>query len=196
MKNPTAMTTEELADELRKAEATARELGGNWQAEARLFRLRSELAFRRGKEADVADFPFVNEASQAERGKVLENDRKVRSTYHEHAQTDPALELGGRFKKLIPTSVTGSGPSPIPQQPSHSPWHHDPTGDEPPLGYSVEDHDAVGERHERAGSAVPVEPTNRMDTADGGPAAEELDRHVITPPVAGPTSSRGFRRRM
>jgi hypothetical protein len=46
MKNPTAMTTEELADELRKAEAMARKLGGNWQAEQRLFRLRAEIAFR------------------------------------------------------------------------------------------------------------------------------------------------------
>jgi hypothetical protein len=194
MKNPTAMTTEELADELRKAETVAKNLGPNWQAQARLFRLRSEMAFR--KEADVADFPYQNESSQSERKRALENDRRVHSSYLSHAQASIDEDRGGRYAATgQPATVVGASPIRYPQQPSNSPWARDSVPDEPALGYDVNQIEPVGELHERAGSAVPVEPTNRMDTAGvGGPAAKELDRRVITPPVAGPT--KGFRRRM
>jgi hypothetical protein len=196
MKNPTAMTTEELADELRQAEAMAKEFGGNWQAEQRLFRLRAEIAFRSEEEPTMIGNP-VDEISQREKRRILAEDRQVRSTYMSHAESSIDDDRGGRFAAIEKSAtIVGAARISYPQQPAGSPWANDPIGLEPLLGFSVEDHDPVGERHEwDAGSAVPVEPTNRMDTADGGPAAEELDRHVITPPVAGPTS-KGFRRRM
>jgi hypothetical protein len=179
--NPSLMSAEELADELRRTEAMAKDLGGNWEAEARLFRLRSETAFRRGKEDPEMIHNPADEISQREKRRILAEDRQVRSTYFQHAQSDPDLELGGRFKQLIPTSVTGSGPSPIPQQPEGSPWANDPIGLEPPLGFSVEDHEAVGELHEREGSAAPADhtfrvDTDRMDTA--GTAATAVTRQA------------------
>jgi hypothetical protein len=140
----------------------------------------------------MAHFPYQNESSQSERRRTLENDRKARLTYHEHAQSDPELELGGRFKQLTPTSVTGVGPSPIPQQPSNSPWHHDPVPMEEPLGFSVEDHDPVGEPHELARDAADTPSTagefgHHMDVADGEGAAATNE-----PPVAvRPRSSEG-----
>jgi hypothetical protein len=36
-----------------------------------------------------------------------------------------------------------------PQQTAGSPWKEEPIGQEPPLGYSVEDQEPVGELHER-----------------------------------------------
>src|SRR6516164_3766724 len=135
------------------------------------------------------------EISQREKRRILAENRQVRaSTYLQQAQANIDEDRGGRYAAIEkPATVVGTGPGSIsyPQQPSNSPWANDPIGLEPPLGFSVEDHDPVGELYERGASAAPVEPTNRMDTAGvGGPAAEELDRHVITPPVAGPTSRR------
>jgi hypothetical protein len=181
--DPTRMTDEaldaeltEIAAKIADADANGSKIG---ELQSRLFRLRAEMAFRRGKGDEMADFPFNNDASQAERKRVLENDRKV-SSYMAHATANVDEDRGGRYAATgsSPT-VTGATPISYPTQPSHSPWHHDPISDEPPLGYSVEDHDAVGEQHERAGSAVPVEPTNRMDTAGTAAAAPALS-HVVT----------------
>jgi hypothetical protein len=199
--NPTRMTDEVLEAELNQVEAKIADADANGskigQLQARLFRLKSEKAFRQSKMEEPTIGNPADEISQREKRRILAEDRQVRSTYLQHAESAVDEDRGGRYAATGSSPrVIGASPISYPQQPTNSPWHHDPVGDEPSLGYSVEDHDAVGERHERAGSAVPVEPTNRMDTADGGsPAAEELDRHVITPPVAGPTS-KGFRRRM
>jgi hypothetical protein len=38
----------------------------------------------------MADLPFNNDASQAERRRILDNDRKT-STYHQQAQADAGL---------------------------------------------------------------------------------------------------------
>jgi len=64
--------------------------------------------------------------SRKEKQEVLRNDRLARSTYFQHAQTDPDLELGGRFKKLTPSSVVGASPVVYPPQPEGSPWRCDP----------------------------------------------------------------------
>jgi hypothetical protein len=171
---------EQVAVKLADADANGSKIG---ELQARLFRLRSEKAFRRSKEGPMGP---VDEISQAERRKVLENDRKVRATYFQHAQSDPELELGGRFVKLTPTSVTGTGPSPIPQQPPTSPANQaamvpdepliDGTGEGNTLGYAI---DRPGDE----GSAAPVEPTSRMDTAGTAAAAPALS-HVVTGAVA------------
>ena len=126
--------------------------------------------------------------SQKEKREVLANDRMARNTYLAHAN-DAELEMGGRFTKLTPTSVTGaSAGSAYPQQPEGSPWHHDPVPDEMPLGYSVDEQEAVGERHE-------VEASSTGTVEEDGPAVAQEPSHVITAVAAGPIS-KGFRRRV
>jgi hypothetical protein len=125
----------------------------------------------------MADFPFNNDASQAQRRKVLENDRKV-STYFQRAQADADLELGGRYAKVTETTVTGATPGPIyPKQPPNSPWHHDPMPPEPPLGFSVNDLEPVGEPHERQAPAGDAASVASDDAAGGSAAAIEPKPH-------------------
>jgi hypothetical protein len=89
---------------------------------------------------------------------MIKSLRSARNTYFQHAQADPELELGGRFKKLTPSSVTGTSPmSVVPQQPENSPWRCDPVPPEMPLGYSVNEQEPVGEIHERTSTASAVE---------------------------------------
>lgn len=60
-----------------------------------------------------------------------------------------------------------------PQQPEGSPWKCDPVPAEMPLDYSVEDHEPVGEIHERSGdaaeAAAAVEPSHAVPTAAARP---------------------------
>jgi hypothetical protein len=92
--------------------------------------------------------------SQKEKREVLRDDRLARNTYFAHAN-DVELELGGRFAKLIPTRVTGTGPTMgYPKQPEGSPWACDPVGTEPPLAYDVNEIEPVGEPHERTRPAA------------------------------------------
>jgi hypothetical protein len=106
--------------------------------------------------------------SQREKREVFRNDRLIREaeerrrrTYSGHA-LDGEPELSGRFAKVSTTTVTGSSPVSYPAQPEGSPWRSDPIGPEPPLGFSVEDKEPVGEKHEVEAS-----------TADGTSAVEE-----------------------
>jgi hypothetical protein len=47
-------------------------------------------------------------------------------------------EAGGRFANLAPRIVTGAEPIPrVPALPPSSPWHHDPTPPERPLGIDI-----------------------------------------------------------
>jgi hypothetical protein len=87
--------------------------------------------------------------TQKEKKEILENDREVRATYHSIASANMEDERGGRFSALNKPSVTGSEPTVmVPRQPSTSPWHSDPIGTEPPLGFSVEDQPTTGEAWE------------------------------------------------
>jgi hypothetical protein len=194
--NPTRMTDSALEAELNQVAAKIADADANgWKVgelEARQFRLNAEIAFRRGKEANVADFPFNNDASQAERKRVIENDRKV-STFMAHAAANIDEDRGGRYAAVGSSPrVTGASPISYPQQPSNSPWRHDPVPMEEPLGFSVEDHDPVGEPHELARDAADTpsiagEFGHHMDVADGEGAAATNE-----PPVAvRPRSSEG-----
>jgi hypothetical protein len=112
--------------------------------------------------------------SQKEKRRILAEDRLARSTYFGHAN-DVELEMGGRFAKLTPTSVIGaSARSVYPQQPEGSPWRDDPVPNEMPLGYSVEEHEVVGEAHERTGSSI----TAARAVEDGGPASKKFKRRI------------------
>ena len=85
-----------------------------------------------------------------EKKEILEDDRKVRegSTYFAHAQASAQDEMGGRFAKVQPTSVTGSAPSAWPKMPEGNFWAKnemppepliDGTGEGNVLGYRIDD---------------------------------------------------------
>jgi hypothetical protein len=84
----------------------------------------------------------------AEKRRIMAEERRMR-TYHGHAQANIDEDRGGRFAVEGKATVIGSGPISYPAQPSGSPWHSEPIGTEPPLGYSVGDQEPVGEVHER-----------------------------------------------
>jgi hypothetical protein len=85
---------------------------------------------------------YHNEASQKQRADVLKNDRN--NTLQFRTSADLGLENTGRFAK--PFAVTGTEPSAqYPRLPPSSPWHDVVVPDEPPLGFSVEDHEPCGE---------------------------------------------------
>src|SRR5262245_9480182 len=113
----------------------------------------------------------ADEISQAEKRRILIEERRMR-TYHGHA-LDADLEMGGRFSKVNTTTVVGATPIQYPAQPSTSPWHHDPCPTEPPLGYSVEEQEAVGEMFERASTTAapeveePPSPPDHVITSGG-----------------------------
>ena len=96
---------------------------------------------------------FQNDATQAERRAVVKNDR---STYLDHAIANAEAEAQGRFAKVNATKVVGVPQ--VPRQPEHSFWHHDVVGQEPPLGYSVNDMMPTGNPAEVATSVARAEP--------------------------------------
>jgi len=72
-----------------------------------------------------------NPSSQTERREALAND-----TYFSRAAAGDE-ELGGRFAKLVPSSIVGDTIAPIPKLPPSSPWSSgDPVPPEPPLDAS------------------------------------------------------------
>jgi hypothetical protein len=79
----------------------------------------------------MADHPYRNEATQSEKREVL------RDTYLSRAQAD-ADQIGGRFKKVAETRVTGV-PT-YPSLPANSPWSQGfDQNVEPPLGFAVDE---------------------------------------------------------
>jgi hypothetical protein len=88
---------------------------------------------------------YHNEASMEDRREALANDTSKggvsSDTYLSRAQSQVGQELRGRFGRLAEAnfSVVGKGPLPYPRPPT-GPWAEpDPTGTEPPLGFSVDD---------------------------------------------------------
>src|SRR5262249_13627556 len=90
---------------------------------------------------------MADEISQAERREIMAEDRRAKTYFGQAQHADD--ELGGRYAKVRSTTVVGSSPSSYPAQPPTSPWHRDPVPDEPPLGYSVDAVEPVGEMFER-----------------------------------------------
>jgi hypothetical protein len=82
---------------------------------------------------------------ESERRQIVKDDaRKLPQPgekgdcYMRRAASMIGSELGGRFQRLAEQSVVGHGPTPYPHLPS-GPWAEgDPTGDEKPLGFSVD----------------------------------------------------------
>jgi hypothetical protein len=91
----------------------------------------------------------ADEISQAERRRILAEDRKAR-TYFSEAQASLDDNRGGRFAVTRPTTVIGSSPIQYPRLPGTAPANQAAlVGDEPTLGFSVNDIEPVGEIHER-----------------------------------------------
>jgi hypothetical protein len=163
--NPSLMSADELADALRHAEAMAKDLGANWEAQARLFRLRSETAFRKSKieeEPEMIGNP-ADEISQREKRRILAEDRQVRaSTYLQQAQANVDEDRGGRYAAMEkPSTVIGTSPGPVyPQLPADSPANQaamvpdepliDGSGEGSVLGYAI---DRPGDTSTVAGNA-------------------------------------------
>jgi hypothetical protein len=134
----------------------------------------------------MTSWPYNNGTPQAERRQVLENDRKA-STYFAHAQADAELDLGGRFKAVHTTTFTGADPTvAVPQQPLGSHWHCDPCGQEPPLGYRVDDFEPTGEKFEvaasMAGDAAGSPPSPAASGDVGGVGGKFLPPKLATQP--------------
>ena len=128
----------------------------------------------------------ADEISQAERRRVLANDRRILATYHGVAQTSVDDDRGGRYAKVTTTTVIGAPPINYPRQPENSPANQAAmVGDEPPLGIDINAMEPVGELHE-SGDAVGTPPSS---------AAVELD--VVAPPAGDArraATSKGWRR--
>jgi hypothetical protein len=113
----------------------------------------------------------ADEISQAERRRVLANDRKVLATYHAVAQTSIDDDRGGRFAVRSPTTVVGTSPVTYPRLPLSSPANQAAmTAQEPPLGYSINDQECVGEPHEREGTPPSPAAVELPDVDVRGPA--------------------------
>jgi hypothetical protein len=97
----------------------------------------------------------TDEVSQHERRKLIEERRVRAATYHSVAMAGVDDERGGRYANADSrASVIGASPIAYPAQPEGSPWHRDPCGTEPPLGYSVDEQEPVGEVFERASTTA------------------------------------------
>jgi hypothetical protein len=104
---------------------------------------------------------------QSERRRILIEERRMR-TYHGQAQASIGEDRGGRFAYSgSSTSVVGSSPISYPAQPGcHSPWHYDACPPEPPLGFSVDEMEPVGEPFERGPPSTAAAPDVKVLVAD------------------------------
>jgi hypothetical protein len=117
---------------------------------------------------------YRNDTSQKVRAEVLKNDRAVqKNTFLSHTHS----EEGGRFAK--PQTVIGE--TPTVQYPMSAPnWSVDPVGPEPSLGFSVDQHEAVGEYREvqasleELGDPTTPEASTAVDIAQSQPVALPL----------------------
>jgi hypothetical protein len=141
----------------------------------------------------------ANDIPQSERRQVSENDRVARraATYHSLASADIDQERGGRFATMNKPAVTGTDPAVrVPQQPANSFWSRDLLPPEPPLGWSVEAQEPVGEVWE-----VEQSMETRTDGRASSPSAR-VDGGTPATSVsgdgsgAGVISKRRFRRRI
>jgi hypothetical protein len=122
----------------------------------------------------------ADEVSQAERRRVMAEERRMK-TYCGQAQASLDDDRGGRYAMGSGSkpSVTGSSPIAYPKQPANSPWSRDACPQEPPLGYSVETMDPVGEQHEVEASRSGVkggESNTGAGTASDGRLAPKFVR--------------------
>jgi hypothetical protein len=92
---------------------------------------------------------MADEISMAGKRRILREEQI--SGYRAHAEANADLELGGRYAKIIKTSVIGASPAvTYPRLPADAPANQAAmVGDEPSLGYDINAMEPVGEPHER-----------------------------------------------
>jgi hypothetical protein len=105
---------------------------------------------------------------QAERRRVLRNDESVRDqsrnagTYLSHTHS----ELGGRFAVAEHQTITGVVSPAPPPLPANSPWAGaDPVGDEPSLGYRIDDLNPFSDPESSTGVSAVSPPVATDDPA-------------------------------
>jgi hypothetical protein len=125
----------------------------------------------------MTGYPFRNDATYEERADQLRNERKLRpagrepTTYSALAGLDLSLE--GRF---APGGyVVGSEPG-VSYPGGAGPWASDPVGQEPSLGYSVNDLPPIGEAHEVARSTRETAASGMPSEAGNVPGVSISDR--------------------
>ena len=130
---------------------------------------------------------YQNKSSQAEREQVLRNDARVRSgsTFLDHTHS----EEGGRFAK--PQTIIGSDA--VVQYPMAAPnWSVDPVGTEPPLGFDVNQIEAVGEKFEIEASCGDSEASARFSCASSPQQGDATEVSLEgMPQLASPTPLAG-----
>jgi hypothetical protein len=112
--------------------------------------------------------------------RIAEARKRRGQTYF--GQTQDIDDMGGRFAKVVKTTVTGTDPTPqYPRTPVGSPWHDDPLPTEPPidgtsdglrLGYAIDGQDAGDGR-----SSPPSNEVSQLASVDveaRGPAATTI----------------------
>ncbi len=122
----------------------------------------------------MTEHPFENEASQAEKRRVMKD------TMHSRAQAALDEDRGGRFALASKKPI--GAPVAYPQLPESSPWSNDPVGDERPLGFEIDAMEPVGTEAEITRSiagtplTAPTESSPAVET--GGVPAPSLRRRA------------------
>jgi hypothetical protein len=126
---------------------------------------------------------FKNDTDQHTRREVLRND-----TYFSRQQ-NTVDDAGGRFAKLIPSTLTGQS-QPVPRLPESSPWHHDPVPATEPLGFSVNAMEPVGTQAEIEASIPALKPPEvRALPASVEDHAGEPVVGVVSSPLSAPATA-------
>ena len=96
--------------------------------------------------------PLSSDEEKQDRLDYIENEKRLKgTTFVAFAESDNSTPRG-RFTEHSTASVVGS--TPVPQYPKGPAWCAADQGLEPPLGYSVEDHEPVGRPFEVAASVA------------------------------------------
>jgi hypothetical protein len=130
----------------------------------------------------MADYPYSNEATQAERKAIVKNDSYFARQSH------TVDDAGGRYAKLTPATITGATPSPqYPSLPASSPWSSGfDTNVEPELGFAV---DGMPANEIQTPTLKPPEVHALPATVE-----DRVGEPVGTPPLV-PTGSHSMKRR-
>jgi hypothetical protein len=107
----------------------------------------------------------------------MNNQRREPNTFLSH--THPELEIGGRFAAEAKHTIIGRD-NPIPKYTHAAPWAETQLPDEPPLGYAIDDQEAVGTLQE-------IE-QNLTTGATQHPPLPCLSEEAASPPATPPHS--------
>ena len=109
----------------------------------------------------------ADEISQAERRRIMAEERRLR-TYHGVAASSVDDEKGGRYAGSgSKQTIVGSSPIVYPKLPANSPWVKDEYPPEPPLGFSIDAQEPVGEKFEVEASTVAASAVEDDPVAQG-----------------------------